>query len=668
MDTKSAILLHSYINGRADVPIAHDFQSNSFSVKQLASTSSESGGNIPSVYGSDCVEVLNKENYFEDGYQIRHERVGGTLFGNDTIDMEVAYNYEGDYIGDRGMAQMLARLGIKAERASDSHKVCSIGYSEKSGKYYGWSHRAIFGFPIGYKDSDTEQEITSFEEQREKAINFAQSVSSSPITQDDARTLRSISHEVDPVNFDTLAWYRFKGKRAKEFKDVESTKGGIKFEIYLEPEDIFGIAYNKEKDIVYLMDGDVEVVWDIPVKTIEAFLKRCKGFGGKVNKVKVTKGNGNVKQIVVLDLPTAKPKPKGKGKGKDKAETPMRVGERRDEFEFDLDDELSISDIMEEHKEAFSADDIQRVRVREEQEEMDEVRDADELELDMEDDFDDDILDGGEESDGYDYGKSKRRKTKAQKMQDFLGEEEAIDDDVDDDISPTDSPFNPVRLKETFVYGFAIKSHATDTVLIGFDRDKEQSIDNMDIVSQMGPTIGNTGRIYTVPTTNVLYKKFLTRKRQRSLYLEIIPNHVKALEAEAEEVEEVSLRPDIKHESGTIEAPRVPPKLFQTSTILHPNNRLPVYRELIELIVKREYFTKTFVLPDTSGLGKKFHGIKNRAAEIQNNNNLSNVQNQDGKKTKINPILARLPYIELVGKFDSHKVIIEGKTTLRRIS
>lgn len=28
-------------------------------------------------------------------------------------------------------------------------KVCSIGFNEKEQKWYGWSHRAIFGFGIG---------------------------------------------------------------------------------------------------------------------------------------------------------------------------------------------------------------------------------------------------------------------------------------------------------------------------------------------------------------------------------------------------------------------------------------------------------------------------------------------------------------------------------------
>lgn len=49
-------------------------------------------------------------------------------------------------LGDR-----LNKLGIKPEKSKPSHSVCSIGFSEKDGKWYGWSHRAIYGFKVGDK-------------------------------------------------------------------------------------------------------------------------------------------------------------------------------------------------------------------------------------------------------------------------------------------------------------------------------------------------------------------------------------------------------------------------------------------------------------------------------------------------------------------------------------
>lgn len=56
----------------------------------------------------------------------------------------------GDYIGDPKTAHMLcAKRGIAPEKRSPKHKVCSIGWCEREKKWYGWSHRAIYGFGVG---------------------------------------------------------------------------------------------------------------------------------------------------------------------------------------------------------------------------------------------------------------------------------------------------------------------------------------------------------------------------------------------------------------------------------------------------------------------------------------------------------------------------------------
>jgi len=67
-----------------------------------------------------------------------------------TVLVKSAYTPMGDYIGDKKMAHLLCtEKGIKPEKAHPSHKVCSIGFCETEKKWYGWSHRAIFGFGIG---------------------------------------------------------------------------------------------------------------------------------------------------------------------------------------------------------------------------------------------------------------------------------------------------------------------------------------------------------------------------------------------------------------------------------------------------------------------------------------------------------------------------------------
>lgn len=64
--------------------------------------------------------------------------------------MLAAYStIDGSYIGDRRFAKYLRKRGIKAQCISSEGHISSIGFCEKENKWYGWSHRAIFGFGIG---------------------------------------------------------------------------------------------------------------------------------------------------------------------------------------------------------------------------------------------------------------------------------------------------------------------------------------------------------------------------------------------------------------------------------------------------------------------------------------------------------------------------------------
>ena len=65
------------------------------------------------------------------------------------ITMKVARTPAGHYIGDPRTAHMLCKkIGIAPE-VLRGHKVCSIGFCEREQKWYGWSHRAIYGFGVG---------------------------------------------------------------------------------------------------------------------------------------------------------------------------------------------------------------------------------------------------------------------------------------------------------------------------------------------------------------------------------------------------------------------------------------------------------------------------------------------------------------------------------------
>jgi len=86
----------------------------------------------------------------------------------DPIWTATAYNMKGEYIGDLEWLQRLIKMGIVPEvmpiKKGPKHKdanmgdgcTCSIGRSVLDGKWYGWSHRAIYGFKVGDKvDKDS---------------------------------------------------------------------------------------------------------------------------------------------------------------------------------------------------------------------------------------------------------------------------------------------------------------------------------------------------------------------------------------------------------------------------------------------------------------------------------------------------------------------------------
>jgi hypothetical protein len=120
-------------------------------------------------------KVLQVRKYAA-GYEVRKELVSGDTFstwkaapisgGEDADDfsnqlnnsferakdfiMKSAYNREGDYIGNPLTAYRICKKrGIYPEKANPSSNVCSIGFCDKEKKWYGWSHRAMYGFGIG---------------------------------------------------------------------------------------------------------------------------------------------------------------------------------------------------------------------------------------------------------------------------------------------------------------------------------------------------------------------------------------------------------------------------------------------------------------------------------------------------------------------------------------
>lgn len=129
-------------------------------------------------------KILSEKKY-KAGYVVREERVKQD--GSPAVTLKSAYNLHGDYIGNSKTAYRLCnKLGIKPELIKKSSGCCSIGFSEKDGKWYGWSHRAIAGFKVGHrigkKVSGFDKlkksfKIKTLNEAKQVAIRFADSVS-----------------------------------------------------------------------------------------------------------------------------------------------------------------------------------------------------------------------------------------------------------------------------------------------------------------------------------------------------------------------------------------------------------------------------------------------------------------------------------------------------------
>ena len=94
---------------------------------------------------------LLSERHFKAGYVLRKELVSGDeVGGGPPFELISAWTPTGCYIGNSKDAYRLCvQRGIAPQLSQSEHGVCSIGFSERFQKWFGWSHRAIFGFGIG---------------------------------------------------------------------------------------------------------------------------------------------------------------------------------------------------------------------------------------------------------------------------------------------------------------------------------------------------------------------------------------------------------------------------------------------------------------------------------------------------------------------------------------
>ena len=86
---------------------------------------------------------------FKAGYQI-HTGEWSHDGGDTWTPMKWATNPQGDFISDSRLAYRLCvKRGIAPELRTGNSNTCSVGFSEREQKWYGWSHRAIYGFGVG---------------------------------------------------------------------------------------------------------------------------------------------------------------------------------------------------------------------------------------------------------------------------------------------------------------------------------------------------------------------------------------------------------------------------------------------------------------------------------------------------------------------------------------
>jgi hypothetical protein len=101
----------------------------------------------PQLCDREYREIIS-ELVFTAGYVVRTERVG--MPGCPEVTRRSAYTPNGEYIGDVATARrLIVKRGIAPQLRTPTSGVCSIGYNRRERKWYGWSHRAIFGFRVG---------------------------------------------------------------------------------------------------------------------------------------------------------------------------------------------------------------------------------------------------------------------------------------------------------------------------------------------------------------------------------------------------------------------------------------------------------------------------------------------------------------------------------------
>ena len=79
--------------------------------------------------------------------------------------------FDGSYMAMKGQEENVKHL---AEREITEQLTHGVGFSLKDGKWYGWSHRAIYGFEVGStcNKGDCHYQAANLYDEIEKAVSF----------------------------------------------------------------------------------------------------------------------------------------------------------------------------------------------------------------------------------------------------------------------------------------------------------------------------------------------------------------------------------------------------------------------------------------------------------------------------------------------------------------
>lgn len=117
---------------------------------------------------------ISRRNY-KAGYVVIKGIQDGKEYDMEDFEMSHAETPAGDYIGNSKDAYRICKkMGIRPETRTDQSRTCSIGWCDKEQKWYGWSHRAIYGFGVGseVKPGDCAYTPTDKEDFRLDSIRF----------------------------------------------------------------------------------------------------------------------------------------------------------------------------------------------------------------------------------------------------------------------------------------------------------------------------------------------------------------------------------------------------------------------------------------------------------------------------------------------------------------